>query len=176
MLNMLMYQSKLVFKLQCSYLVNKKQHAACVVKQIHFCLYYHYYNEFMRYMMLLLQSIANLFKNTVKCLVAPLTFNVHNKCSFRGKRSLVHTLPLFRSKSLYVLFSCCFGHTNTQHTHTHTHTHTHVGFCGLWGLSIGVMVFILNKLYVLLPYTYPTPKLSPHRRLCAFLDFQKNTI
>ncbi len=26
-------------------------------------------------------------------------------------------------------------------THTHTHTHTHVGFCGLWGLSIGVMVF-----------------------------------
>ncbi len=35
------------------------------------------------------------------------------------------------------------------------------------------MVFILNKLYVLLPYTYPTPKLSPHRRLCASLDFQK---
>ncbi len=64
-----------------------------------------------------------------------------------------------------------------QHnTHTHTHTHTHVGFCGLWGLSIGVMVFILYNLYVLLPYTYPTPKLSPHRRLCAFLDFQKNTI
>ncbi len=30
------------------------------------------------------------------------------------------------------------------------------------------MVFILYKLYVLLPYTYPTPKLSPHRRLCAF--------
>ncbi len=47
------------------------------------------------------------------------------------------------------------------HTHTHTHTHTHVGFYGLWGLSIGVMVFILYKLYVLLPYTYPTPKLSP---------------
>ncbi len=61
-------------------------------------------------------------------------------------------------------------------TYTHTHTHTHVGFCGLRGLSIGVMVFILNKLYVLLPYTNPTPKLSPHRRLCAFLDFQKNTI
>ncbi len=59
---------------------------------------------------------------------------------------------------------------------THTHTHTHVGFCGLWGLSIGVMVFILYKLYVLLPYTNPTPKLSPHKRLCAFLDFQKNTI
>ncbi len=46
-------------------------------------------------------------------------------------------------------------------------------FFGLRGLSIGVMVFILYKLYVLLPYTNPTPKLSPHRRLCAFLDFQK---
>ncbi len=53
-----------------------------------------------------------------------------------------------------------------MHTHTHTHTHTHVGFYGLRGLSIGVMVFILYKLYVLLPYTNPTPKLSPHRRLC----------
>ncbi len=49
---------------------------------------------------------------------------------------------------------------------THTHTHTRVGFYGLQGLSIGVMVFILYKLYVLLPYTYPTPELSPHRRLC----------
>ncbi len=68
-------------------------------------------------------------------------------------------------------------HTHTTNTHyTHADTHTHVGFCGLRGLSIGVMVFILNKLCVLLPYTYPTPKLSPHRRLCAFLDFQKNTI
>ncbi len=56
-------------------------------------------------------------------------------------------------------------HTHT-HTHRHTHTHTHVGFYGLRGLSIGVMVFILYKLYVLLPYTYPTPKLSPHRRRC----------
>ncbi len=48
--------------------------------------------------------------------------------------------------------------------HTHTHTHTHTRWF-LWFLSIGVMVFILYKLYVLLPYTYPTPKLSPHRRL-----------
>ncbi len=29
----------------------------------------------------------------------------------------------------------------SAHTHTHTHTHTHVGFYGLRGLSIGVMVF-----------------------------------
>ncbi len=48
---------------------------------------------------------------------------------------------------------------STKQSHTHTHTHTqHVGFYGLRGLSIGVMVFILYKLYVLLPYTYPTPK------------------
>ncbi len=55
-----------------------------------------------------------------------------------------------------------------------THTHTHVGFYGLRGLSIGVMVFILYKLYVLLPYTYPTPKLSPHRRRCISTFPPKN--
>ncbi len=59
-------------------------------------------------------------------------------------------------------------------THTHTHTHTHVRFCEKWGHPIGVMVFILYKLYVLLPYTYPTPKLSPHRRLCIS-TFPKKT-
>ncbi len=53
--------------------------------------------------------------------------------------------------------------TYFQHTHTHTHTRC---FYGLRELSIGVMVFILYKLYVLLPYTYPPPKLSPHRILC----------
>ncbi len=67
-------------------------------------------------------------------------------------------------------------HTHTPHTHTHTHTHTHVGFYGLRGLSIGVMVFILYKLYVLLPYTYPTPKLSPHRRRCISIFPQKNSL
>ncbi len=30
------------------------------------------------------------------------------------------------------------------------------------------MVFILYKLYVLLPYTYPTPKLSPHKSAFVF--------
>ncbi len=59
---------------------------------------------------------------------------------------------------------------------THTHTHTHVGFYGLRGLSIGVMVFILYKLYVLLPYTYPTPKLGPHRRRCISIFPQKNSL
>ncbi len=59
---------------------------------------------------------------------------------------------------------------------SHTHTHTHVGFYGLRGLSIGVMVFILYKLYVLLPYTYPTPKLSPHRRRCISIFPQKNSL
>ncbi len=55
-------------------------------------------------------------------------------------------------------------------------THTHVVFYGLRGLSIGEMVFILYKLYVLLPYTYPTPKLSPHRRRCISIFPQKNSL
>ncbi len=38
------------------------------------------------------------------------------------------------------------------------------------------MVFILYKLYVLLPYTYPTPKLSPHRRRCISIFPQKNSL
>ncbi len=42
--------------------------------------------------------------------------------------------------------------------------------------SIGVMFFILYKLYVLLPYTYPTPKLSPHRRWCISIFHQKNSL
>ncbi len=72
--------------------------------------------------------------------------------------------------------------THTKHTHTHTHTpthtHTHTHTCWfLWftGLSVGVMVFILYKLYVLLPYTYPTPKLSPHRRLCIYTSPPQKT-
>ncbi len=67
------------------------------------------------------------------------------------------------------------AHAHTQtHTKTQTQTHTHVVFYGLRGLSIGVMVFILYKLYVLLPYTYPTPKLSPHRRRCISTFPPKN--
>ncbi len=38
------------------------------------------------------------------------------------------------------------------------------------------MVFILYKLYVLLPYTYPTPKLSPHRRRCISTFPPKNSL
>ncbi len=38
------------------------------------------------------------------------------------------------------------------------------------------MVFILYKLYVLLPYTNPTPKLSPHRRRCISTFTQKNSL
>ncbi len=56
---------------------------------------------------------------------------------------------------------------------TALYTHTHIGFFGLRGLSIGMMVFILYKLYVLLPYNNPTPKLSPYRKLSAFLLSQK---
>uniref|UniRef100_A0A671STR6 Ankyrin repeat and SOCS box protein 5-like n=1 Tax=Sinocyclocheilus anshuiensis TaxID=1608454 RepID=A0A671STR6_9TELE len=45
----------------------------------------------------------------------------------------------------------------------HTHTHTQVCFCEKWGHPIGVMVFILYRPYILLPYTNPTPKPTPHR-------------
>ncbi len=63
-------------------------------------------------------------------------------------------------------YPCHYTNLCPHKPHNHAHTHTHRRcFYGLRGLSIGVMVFILYKLYVLLPYTYPTPKLSPHRRL-----------
>jgi len=52
------------------------------------------------------------------------------------------------------------------------YTHTHVGICGLRGLSIGIMVFIVYKLYFLLPYPNPTPKPTPHRKISAVWDFQ----
>ncbi len=51
-------------------------------------------------------------------------------------------------------------------------THT-VCFCELWGHSIGVMVFILDKPYFLLPYTNPTPKPTPYRKLCIFTFSKK---
>ncbi len=63
-----------------------------------------------------------------------------------------------------------------RHRHTHTHAHTHscwfLWFTGTLHRRNG---FILYKLYVLLPYTYPTPKLSPHRRRCAFLLSPQNS-
>ncbi len=43
-------------------------------------------------------------------------------------------------------------------THTHTHTHTHTCFHVLWGLCIGVMVFLLYKLYFWSPNPNPTAK------------------
>ncbi len=67
-------------------------------------------------------------------------------------------------------------HTYTHiHIHTHTHTHIHTCFTILGGTSIGIMVFLLYRPYILSPYTNPTPKLSPHRRHFAFLDFQKTS-
>ncbi len=62
-------------------------------------------------------------------------------------------------------------YTITQHTHSHTNT----CFAILVGTSIDVMVFLLYRPYILSSYTNPTPKLSPHRRLFAFLDFQKTS-
>ncbi len=68
------------------------------------------------------------------------------------------------------------GLRELKNQHYRQQQYTHVGFYGLRGLSIGVMVFILYKLYVLLPYTYPTPKLSPHRRRCISTFPPKNSL
>ncbi len=84
-----------------------------------------------------------------------------------------HLLTHTHTHTHTLSFSHTHKHTHT-HSHTHTQTHTHVCFCEKWGHPIGVMVFILYKLYVLLPYTYPIPKLSPHRRLCIS-TFPKKT-
>ena len=66
--------------------------------------------------------------------------------------------------------------THTKHTPTHTHTHIHMHIhthtltwiCGVRSLSIGIMVFLMYKLYNLSPYTNPTPKPTNHRQLLAF--------
>ncbi len=87
----------------------------------------------------------------------------------RFSRAPEHQPPL--------LWACpALWESTHTHTHTHTLTHTHVGFAILVGTSIGVMVFVLYRPYILLPYTNPTPKLSPHRRLFAFLHFKINFI
>ncbi len=106
------------------------------------------------------------------------TFDTHTRT-----RTHTHSHAHSRTHTHTHTYTQSHSHTHTlsrTHTHTrshaHTHTHTHVGFYGLRGLSIGVMVFILYKLYVLLPYTYPTPKLSPHRRRCIYIFSQKNSL
>ncbi len=81
------------------------------------------------------------------------------------RETVARSSPLSLSLSLAHLSLSLPSLSLFSHTHTHTHTHMLV-FMVYGGLSIGVMVFILYKLYVLLPYTYPTPKLSPHRRRC----------
>ncbi len=45
----------------------------------------------------------------------------------------------------------------------------------LWGHSIGVMVFVLYKLYFISSYTNPTPKPTLRRKHNAYLDFQKTS-
>ncbi len=51
--------------------------------------------------------------------------------------------------------------------------HTHTLVFMVYGDSVGILVFILYKLYLLSPYTNPTPKPTPHRKLSAFLDLKK---
>ncbi len=109
-------------------------------------------------------------------LPACLRFDSMNVHKFDLTSSLVQGFSLLVGKRSVLNCPDCHSVSFMSSTHTHTHTHTHVGFYGLQGLSIGVMVFILYKLYVLLPYTYPTPKLSPHRRRCISIFPQKNSL
>ncbi len=88
---------------------------------------------------------------------------------------LMHFTPHTLSLSHTHTHTHTLSHTHT-HTHTHTlslsHTHTHLFHypCGDFHRRNG---FLLYRPYILSPYTNPTPKLSPHRRHFAFLDFQK---
>ncbi len=64
-------------------------------------------------------------------------------------------------------------HTRTHtHARTHAHTHTHTVFYGLWGLSIGIMFLYCTNCMCYCP----TPKLSPHRRLCISTFPPKNSL
>ncbi len=118
-------------------------------------------------------------------------FTVCQQIEVTGQFSLWHVwfcgvcadcAVIYRDYTMFLLYNfwdTFIGRMSTNfhaEFHLYTHTHTHVGFYGLRGLSIGVMVFILNKLYVLLPYTYPTPKLSPHRRRCISTFPPKNLL
>ncbi len=95
-------------------------------------------------------------------------------CIIKKKKVYVLVLVIFHDFiiSIFIILHLVFISAWFQIMTLYTHTHTHVGFYGLRGLSIGVMVFILYKLYVLLPYTYPTPKLSPHRRRCISISLK----
>ncbi len=53
------------------------------------------------------------------------------------------------------------------HKHAHTHTHTHMLVFMVYGDSPGVMVFMCYC---------PTPKRSPHRRLCISTSTYKKSL
>ncbi len=127
------------------------------------------------------QALLSLWGHLVLTSIAKQTHTHSHTHTLSHTLTHSHSLTHTHSHTLTHTHTHSHSHSHTHtHTHshtlshTHTHSHTHVRFCEKWGLSIGVMVFILYKLYVLLPYTYPTPKLSPHRRLCIS-TFPKKT-
>ncbi len=85
------------------------------------------------------------------------------------------TKDFYLIKIKYILFNCIYflkvvlSNFLLIKESWKMYTHIHVCFCELWGHSIGVMVLILYKSYFLSPYTNPTPKPTPYRKLCAFL-------
>ncbi len=112
------------------------------------------------------------FDSTIVNTVTASSFIHNQKLCIKLTHS--HTLSLsplthshtHHTHTLSLSLSLTHTHTHSLSTHTHshslslnTHTHSTVRFCEKWGHPIGVMVFILYKLYVLLPYTNPTPTL-----------------
>ncbi len=90
--------------------------------------------------------------------------------------------PLFRETQCtypsWLLFCCCSSivYISIVHTRTNTHTHTRcfLWFTGTFHRRNGF--YTVQTVCALLPYTYPTPKLSPHRRRCISIFPQKNSL
>ncbi len=97
-------------------------------------------------------------------------------------RLSVSRAPFLSTNTLPRLTQRTHTHTHTRartHTHTrarartHTHTRWFLWFTGTFHRRNG---FYTVKLYVLLTYTYPTPKLSPHRRRAFIFPSKKLTL
>ncbi len=107
------------------------------------------------------------------------SFSLHilTTSDFMSQKSLMHQTRYSKNTHRHA-----HTHTHTHarthahtHTHTHTRTHAHVGFAILVSTLTDFYCFYTD-LYLILPYTNPTPKLSPHWRHFAFFYFKINLI
>jgi len=96
--------------------------------------------------------------------------------------SFTNILSSVTNESFFVLF--CFFYKNImvslwnkgKHHIQYTHTHTHIVFLCLIGTLHRHIDFYTVKLYILSPYTNSIPKPTHHRKLSAFLHFQKTLL